>query len=83
MSQIENAERQLAQDKQQANQYAQKLDSAETIQCLVDTRFEQLDKAIAIDLWQVYYYYYTCTQCECYFYCIRKPLKQLRVLISL
>lgn len=54
MSQIENAERQLAQDKQQANQYAQKLDSAETIQCLVDTRFEQLDKAIAIDLWQVH-----------------------------
>uniref|UniRef100_A0A1X7VGV1 Eukaryotic translation initiation factor 3 subunit A n=1 Tax=Amphimedon queenslandica TaxID=400682 RepID=A0A1X7VGV1_AMPQE len=52
LSQIENAERQLAQDKQQANQYAQKLDSAETIQCLVDTRFEQLDKAIAIDLWQ-------------------------------
>ena len=62
MTQIENAEKQSGQDKQQANQYAQKLDNSDTIQCLVDTRFEQLDKAIAIDLWQVeymcYFYYY-------------------------
>ena len=41
-----------AQEHQQA-QNCLKFDNPETIQCLVEVRFEQLDKAISIDLWQV------------------------------
>ncbi len=41
-----------AQEHQQA-QNCLKFDNQETIQCLVEVRFEQLDKAISIDLWQV------------------------------
>ena len=36
----------------QSQQYALRLDNPDTIQCLVDIRFEQLDKSISIDLWQ-------------------------------
>jgi translation initiation factor 3 subunit A len=37
---------------QSSQQHTMRLDHPETIQYLVDTRFEQLDKSIAIDLWQ-------------------------------
>lgn len=48
MNQLENA-----MDKPQSAQQHMRLDHQDTIQCLVDTRLEQLDKSIAIDLWQV------------------------------
>lgn len=38
--------------KYQNQQFSLKFDHPETIQCLVDVRFEQLESSIKIDLWQ-------------------------------
>lgn len=43
----------LSQAQRYQNQpYSLKFEQPETIQCLVDVRFEQLESAIKIDLWQ-------------------------------
>ena len=43
----------LTQAQKYQNQtYSLKFDQPETVQCLVDVRFEQLESSIKIDLWQ-------------------------------